>query len=106
MVHLGAQLGARSDSEPETEDARKPLLCRGFSDAGGGTRTPDTRIMRPTARKPARISAAECGTEEPVGQVGDGVGLTDEQVPVAGERERRSADDEADLTAVARRAHL
>ena len=42
----GCAVGARSPSEPDPEDDRNPCFA-GDSDAGGGTRTPDTRIMIP-----------------------------------------------------------
>jgi hypothetical protein len=32
---------------PRETTGRKPRDCRAFADAGGGTRTPDTRIMIP-----------------------------------------------------------
>ena len=42
----GCAVGARSPSEPTYEDAETPDLQE-LRDAGGGTRTPDTRIMIP-----------------------------------------------------------
>ena len=42
----GCAPGAREPSESEVEPSENREL-QGFSDAGGGTRTPDTRIMIP-----------------------------------------------------------
>ena len=40
----GCTLGARSESDPDPE-TNETFALQGFPDAGGGTRTPDTRIM-------------------------------------------------------------
>ena len=42
----GCAVGARGPSEPDPETEEIPAM-QGFRDAGGGTRTPDTRIMIP-----------------------------------------------------------
>jgi hypothetical protein len=42
--HVGCTVGARPGSEAEVDDLETDDL-QGESDAGGGTRTPDTRIM-------------------------------------------------------------
>ena len=44
--HVGCTVGARPGSEEEVDDLETEDL-QGESDAGGGTRTPDTRIMIP-----------------------------------------------------------
>jgi hypothetical protein len=43
---IGCTVGARPGSEEEVDDLETEDL-QGESDAGGGTRTPDTRIMIP-----------------------------------------------------------
>jgi integrase len=43
---VGCPAGAQSEADDETEDAETPALQE-EEDAGGGTRTPDTRIMIP-----------------------------------------------------------
>ena len=42
----GCAVGAREASEPDPE-TQETTAMQGLQDAGGGTRTPDTRIMIP-----------------------------------------------------------
>jgi len=45
-MFLGTNLGTKFDSRRTSLNDESPAM-QGFSDAGGGTRTPDTRIMIP-----------------------------------------------------------
>ena len=53
----GCTPGARTPSEPDTETQETPDF-QGEDDAGGGTRTPDTRIM--IAPPALRANARDC----------------------------------------------
>ncbi len=58
---VGCEMGAKSEEGEDPDEVESPRT-QGLSDAGGGTRTPDTRIMMPARtghlRAPRQVSGA------------------------------------------------